>query len=279
MLGPRAVRMRSLALIVALALASCGGGDAVGDVSSDTAADAAEDTQIDPAVDGPPDSADTATDTHADGTAGGGPILLYSGPRDAGAVVPGWNPDSPRPLVVYAKYSTGPVWYVSMAEVSPEGVVGGMVTDVVRFWGWDDLSPDAPSILYEGRLDSGAVIPGWNASAPFPIIALTRYSGTQTWYVSMLEVAADGLVSGPVTDEIVVWGWTSGAAPGCPEVLYDGPLGSSAVVPGWSVADPRPLVVLAGSSTATSWWLSMAEVSEVGVLGGMITDRVRFSGW
>jgi hypothetical protein len=125
-----------------------GGEDLSSDQPLDTPweADATVDQVLDEAVDpsSDPSSPDTAADpaadaspdTGPDGVVVGGPSLIYSGPRDAGAVVPGWDPDNPRPLIVFSRYSAEPVWHVSMAEVSEAGVVGGMVTDELRFWGW-----------------------------------------------------------------------------------------------------------------------------------------------
>jgi len=193
-------------------------------------------------------------------------------------VVAGWTPDDPQPLIVFAKYDASDVWYVSMAEISATGVVGGMVTERVRFWGWSAGSPDAPALLYDGPLDAGAHIPGWNAADPIPAIVLTRYAGQPTWFASMASVDPSGLVSGPVTDEVKVWGWTSGAT-GAPSVVYEGPRNASALVPGWSVAAPPPLIVLTKNAAETTWWFSMAEVSPAGVVGGMITDWLRVWGW
>jgi hypothetical protein len=112
-----------------------------------------------------------------------------------------------------------------------------------------------------------------------PIIVLARPSGVGTWWVSMAQVAADGLVGGIVADEAKVWGWTSDASPGAPDLLYEGAVGPAAVVPGWSLSDPRPLIVLTRTSTDPTWWVSMADVSEAGVVGGMVTDVLRFWGW
>jgi len=242
------------------------------DVRWDVGADADADGPVDVAAD-----ADTDADP-GDGTAAG-PEMLYDGPRDDRAVVSGWSADDPRPLIVFAKYDASDVWYVSMAEVSAAGVVGGMVTERVRFWGWAAGSPEAPSLLYEGALDSGARIPGWNAAEPFPVIVLTRYASQDTWFVSMSSIDETGCVSGPVTDEVKVWGWGSSTAPGAPGLVYEGPRDASAIVPGWSVAAPRPLVVLTKNAAETAWWLTMAEVSPAGVVGGMITDRLRVWAW
>ena len=250
--------------------------DAVIDPGQDDGLDPLPDMAVDEAVDA---SSEGAPDGSPDGAGGGGPALIYNGPRDDGAVVPEWDPGNPRPLIMYSRYSSEPVWHVSMAEVSEAGVVGGMVTDLVRFWGWEPSSPDAPALLFEGLLDAGARVPGWSGDGPLPVIVLARPSGIGTWWVSMAQIAEDGLVSGIVADEVKVWGWASDGAPGAPDILYAGPVGPGAVVPGWSLADPRPLIVLTRHSSGQTWWISMAEVSETGVVGGVVTDELRFWGW
>jgi len=267
-------------IMATLLLAACNeSGGWVPDASPDTAwdapadADAASDTM-------PADSpGDGPADALVDPGPSSGPSLLYSGARDEGAAVPGWSPEHPRPLIVFARYSSETVWHVSMAEVSEAGVVGGMVTDLDRFWGWGDLSAEAPSLLFEGSLGPTARIPGWSAADPIPVIALTRYTGSTTWFVSMIEIARDGTVSGPVTDEVKVWGWMPPTALGAPSLEYDGPLGTAAHASGWSVDDPPPLVVLARPASSEAWWLSMAEVAADGVVGGIVADRIRIYGW
>jgi hypothetical protein len=262
-------------IVAALAVTGC---DGSGSLAGDTAtADTVADTGADVAPDVPTDTpADTGPDASSDPVPSSPPGLLYAGPRDGSAVVP-WDPAHPRPLVVLTRYSAETTWHVSMAEVSETGLVGGMVTDELRVFGWGDLSADAPSLLYEGSL-AGASIPGWIADDPMPIVVLTRYAGSGTWFVSMVEVDGGGGVAGPVTDEVKVWGWPPGAL-GRPSVVCDGPPGAGTVVPGWDHESPAPLIVLARPTSAPTWWLSMADVSEAGAVGGVVADRVRAYGW
>ena len=109
------------------------------------------------------------------------------------------------------------------------------------------------------------------------LIVLSRYSGSDTWFVSMAEIDATGLVGGMVTDEIKVWGWSSDSDPGAPSQLYDGAVGGT--LPTWDAADPDPLIVMTTRDSGDVWWLSMAEVSETGAVSGMLTDRMRVHGW
>jgi hypothetical protein len=267
------------ALLLTLALTGAGcdqgnGPTGYPDVNSDLPADPAADEAADSPAEVPPD---TPGDPGVDPGPATGPTLLYDGPRDMSAAVPGWSPDHPRPIIVFARYSAETTWHVSMAEVYETGVVGGMVTDLVRFWGWGDLSAEAPVLFYEGPLDASARIPGWSSDDPFPVIVLSRYFGDSTWFVSMAEISGDGTVAGMVTDEVKVWGWTP-TDPGSPHILCDG-APSSTVVPGWSTTDPPPIVVLTTNSSSPTWWLSMAEITLDGVVGGMLTDRVLVFGW
>jgi hypothetical protein len=248
-----------------------GAGDADADASLDELGSADADAAAETAADG--------DGTTGDGGGRHGPNLIYDGPRGDDAIVPGWDPDRPVPIIVFARYDAADTWYVSMAEIGETGVVGGMVTERVRFWGWGDLSAYAPSLLYEGALGADSRIPGWSAAEPFPVIVLTRYAGERTWFASMATIDATGLLGGPVTDEVRIWGWTSDGAEGAPAVIYDGPRDAGAVVPGWSVGDPPPLIVLTKYATGTDWWLSMAEVSGAGVVGGMVTDWLHVFGW
>ncbi|MBW2264118.1 MAG: hypothetical protein JRG91_19310 [Deltaproteobacteria bacterium] len=266
---------RLIPMMAALGLAACDQDDTRPwpDTSTDTSVDTTADNPADLLPDLPED---TSTDA-SDGSGGDdGPVLLYDGAVGTASVIPGWRSDSPRPVIVLTRYSSESIWHVSMAEVDAAGTVGGMVTDLVRVWGWGDFSANAPTLLYEGPRDGSAVIP-WSSADPTPLIVLSRYSGSDTWFVSMAEIDATGLVGGMVTDEIKVWGWSSDADPGAPAQLYDGVVGGT--LPSWDAADPDPLIVMTTRDSSDVWWLSMAEVSETGAVSGMITDRMRVFGW
>ncbi len=274
----RRTMTRSISMLAALALAACDQDDS--QTWTDTSTDAPVDTTSDGTADMPADlpadlPADSSADT-SDGSGGDGPVQLYDGAVGTSSIIPGWSPASPRPVIVLTRYSSETIWHVSMAEIDAAGTVGGMVTDLVRVWGWGDLSADAPSLLYEGPRDGSAVIP-WSSLDPTPLIVLSRYSGSDTWFVSMAEIDAAGLVGGMVTDELKVWGWSSDADPGAPSQIYDGAVGGT--LPSWNAADPDPLIVMTTRESGDVWWLSMAEVSEAGAVSGMVTDRMRVFGW
>jgi hypothetical protein len=273
----RAKMTRIHVAAAALILAACDsdGGQAWPDASTDAPVDTTTDAPADLVPDTAPDMpVDSPSDT-SDGSGGGAPLQLYNGAVGEGAI-PGWSPDRPRPVIVLTRYSSDSTWHVSMAEIDAAGTVGGMVTDLVRVWGWGDLSADAPSLLYEGPRDGSAVIP-WSSLEPTPLIVLSRYTGSDTWFVSMAEIDAAGLVGGMVTDELMVWGWSSDLDPGAPSQLYDGAVGGT--LPAWDAADPVPLIVMTTWESGDVWWLSMADVSETGAVSGMLTDRMRVFGW
>ncbi len=246
-------------------------GDTDVDLPTDMPADQDEDAPLDTAE-------DTGTGDVSDGSGGGeGPTLLYDGAVGSISIVPGWSASRPRPVIVLTRYSSESTWHVSMAEIDAAGVVGGMATDVVRVWGWGDFSAYSPSLLYEGPRDGSAIIASWSWSDPCPLVVLSRYSATDTWFVSMAQIDSTGLVGGMVTDEIAVWGWTSPSAAGSPGILYEGGVGGS-IAP-WNASDPDPLIVMTTWDTGDVWWLSMADVSETGAVSGMLTDSVRVFGW
>jgi hypothetical protein len=264
------------ALVLSISACDADDGQPWPDTSTDAPVDTATDSPADLLPDLPTDlPVDSPADT-SDGSGGGGPMMLYDGAVGTASVIPGWSSGNPRPVIVLTRYSSETIWHVSMAEIDPAGTVGGMVTDIVRIWGWGDFSADAPTLLYEGARDGSAVIP-WSSLDPTPLIVLSRYSGSDTWFVSMAEIDAAGLVGGMVTDELKVWGWSSDAEPGAPSQLYDGAVGGT--LPSWDAADPDPLIVMTAWDGGDVWWLSMAEVSEAGAVSGMITDRMRVFGW
>ena len=62
-----------------------------------------------------------------------GPQLLYDGP-EAGATVPGWNPDAPRPIVSFSR-SAGATWSTLVIRLTPDGELTGDAERLV-LWGW-----------------------------------------------------------------------------------------------------------------------------------------------
>jgi hypothetical protein len=71
-------------------------------------------------------------------------------------------------------------------------------------------------------------------------------------------------------------GGDSGSGPTGLALLYKGPV-AGAVVPAWSAADPRPLVVEA--RTGSTWWVSVARIDAAGAVSDIVADELAIWGW
>src|SRR5579859_650083 len=207
-----------------------------------------------------------ATPTPTPGS--GAPALVYDGPP--GGTIPGWNPAAPVPLVLYGTQNAGNAYFTS-AHVESNGAIDGIVVDHVTAWAW---SGGGPSLLYHGPL-AGAVVPGWNAASPRPLLCYSRQNGVAggTAVASGL-IHADGTMGNIVADEIWIWGWNSGA----PGLRFQGVLGS-ALIPSWTPATPFP--VLFGVRYQGDWYDPplAAQVLPNGALTNLVTDQVLIWGF
>lgn len=68
-----------------------------------------------------------------DGTPGA-PAQAYDGP--VGGMLPGWDPDQPRPLVMLARFADADTWQSTLATIAGDGTLGGNVADELRVWDW-----------------------------------------------------------------------------------------------------------------------------------------------
>ena len=66
----------------------------------------------------------------------GAPTSRYAGPVDAGAVLRGWNPDAPEPLVMLGRFPGEDMWVATLARIAPDGTLSDNVTTELRVWGW-----------------------------------------------------------------------------------------------------------------------------------------------
>jgi hypothetical protein len=64
----------------------------------------------------------------------GAPTLRYGGPVDAGAVLRGWDPDAPAPLVLLGRL--GETWQSTLARVGADGTLSDNFAEELRVWGW-----------------------------------------------------------------------------------------------------------------------------------------------
>jgi hypothetical protein len=93
-----------------------------------------------------------------------------------------------------------------MARILADGTVTDIIAQDVKIWGWAPADPCAPDLQYDGAMSS-AVVPGWSAAAPRPLIVEANQSIATDWFVSMARIHADGSVSDILADTVKVWGW------------------------------------------------------------------------
>jgi hypothetical protein len=136
------------------------------------------------------------------GTAGA-PSLLYDGP--VGGTLSGWDAAVPLPLVGLAGPAAPSTWQMTLLLVHPEGTLTDNVAERVVLWGWHGMDPGAPSIRYDGPV--GGLLPGWNASAPEPLVAGGESSAVGSWWMTLCSLATNGTIGDNVSDRIVLWGW------------------------------------------------------------------------
>lgn len=69
-------------------------------------------------------------------TPAGAPTPLYAGPVDGNAMLPGWDPDVPEPLVMLGKLPIIELWVSTLARISPDGTLSDNASTELRVWGW-----------------------------------------------------------------------------------------------------------------------------------------------
>jgi hypothetical protein len=135
---------------------------------------------------------------------------------------------------------------------------------------------DGLALLYAGPV-ADAVIPGWSASAPRPLMVEAYLASSSTWWVSIARIAPGGQVSEIIADEVRIWGWPDGDA-AAPVELAAGPLATTRV-PGWSASAPRPLVLGARQDGSQDWFVAIAKVHTDGALSELVADDIAIWGW
>jgi hypothetical protein len=133
------------------------------------------------------------------------PPLLYDGP--VGGLVPDWDPTHPIPLVMLGHRESDGAWWSTLSTIAPDGATGTNVADRIVVWGWPDATPGAPTEVFAGPLDGNAVVPGWDADAPAPLVMMGTFTGTGIWQSTLARIDAGGRLSDNLATDIVVWGW------------------------------------------------------------------------
>jgi hypothetical protein len=215
------------------------------------------------------DGASTGVDPSDDTGAMGTPIVLYEGPV-VGGVVPGWDPDAPRPLIMLGQLLDQ--WIVTLARIDGDGSLSDNVAQQIIVWGWEQ----APPLLYDGPVIGGA-IPSWSADDPTPVVMMGYDAANATWVATLASIAADGSLGDNVSDRIIVWGW-SDAALGAPDLRYSGPI-AGGELPGWNPGAPEPLVMLARFSGEATWQSTLVSIGPGGELRGNVADELMAWGW
>lgn len=189
--------------------------------------------------------------------------LVYDGPLDGNARIPGWDANAPKPLISASLAGSG--WFYGGARIEADGAITNLSTDRVRAW-----VVSGAAIIYDGPLDANARVPGWNAVAPNPHLLLAQLTDSTAWVVSGSSVDDSGSLGGLVTDRVVVWSWTSDA----PVLAADAMLGSARISP-WDTSAPPPLVIFVRQDNNALWYTQLAQVDADGVIGGVVADRAR----
>ncbi len=276
---------RSLLFVSMLATAACGAGDdsssttvldgesfdqtATGTTSAGSEAESAGTSAsgtIGTTADG-----DTTTDPTAGtdtGAAGLGPTQLYRGPV-AGGIVPGWDPEAPRPLLMMGRL--GESWQTTLARIGDDGSLSENAAQEIIVWGWEVEPPQ----LYDGPL--GGTLPSWSAATPYPIVLIGERTSDGAWLTTLASIDEAGTLGGTVVNRLIVWGWAS-AEPAAPSVVYDGPVAGGSL-PGWNPDDPVPLVMLARPSGTMDWWATLSSIAADGSLGDNVAEQIVVWGW
>lgn len=195
--------------------------------------------------------------------------MLYEG-AVVGGVVPGWDPDAPRPLIMLG--SLLDQWIVTLARIDTDGSLSDNTAQQIIVWGWEQ----EPPLLYDGPVVGGA-IPSWSASDPTPVVMMGYDQTDGSWVSTLASIAADGSLGDNVADRIIVWGW-SDAALGAPDPRYSGPI-AGGVLPGWDPGAPDPLVMLARFAGADTWQSTLVSIGPGGELRGNVADELLVWGW
>lgn len=256
---------------------SAGSSASTGESSDDGGTDAGSDATASGSIDEGSSSASetdaSASDTHddTDDTVGGagGPVELYRGPV-GDAVVPGWDPEAPRPLVMMGRQ--GQTWSATLAQIGADGSLSQNLAEEIVVWGWEV----PPPVLFDGQV--GGSIAGWSADAPRPVVMLGYSEAQHVWWSTLASIGPGGELGDNVSDRLVVWGWTP-ADLGAPHEIYAGPLDASAVIPGWSSSDPDPLVMLGRLTGVDTWQATLASIDADGVLGDNLAEELVVWGW
>ena len=229
------------------------------------------------ASDTAPGTGDTASGTGDTEPGGSGvePVLLYKGPISAG-VVPDWDPDNPRPVLVYRYVeaeSSADSWTLGPVPVAVDGTLAYDADVPVNVWGWEQ----PPPLLYEGSSAEG-VIPDWSFQDPTPVVSLMA-EADDTWQTAMFVIYADGSIDSftQQSPRLLLWGWPLGT-PGVPAVRYQGLVGGSEI-PGWDPMAFRPVLLMTRDPGGDEWASFLVTINDLGQIIGNIPNEALVWGW
>ncbi|MCA9637414.1 MAG: hypothetical protein KC420_15415 [Myxococcales bacterium] len=192
-------------------------------------------------------STSAATGGETSGGGGSGPILLFDG-APGEAVIPGWDPENPRPLMA-DQLGFGDAWAGASLLIHPDGTVTGF-TERIVIWGFEDLP-----LHYDGP-HFGGDFPSWDPETPPPVVAMgtgPTLSGDWMLMTPGVWVDTDGgfVAPGSKVERVVIWSFDGVDAP--PSLDYVGPWDGSYVIPGWDHAKPSPLIVWVDTPVQGQW--------------------------
>lgn len=122
-----------------------------------------------------------------------------------GALIPGWDSDSPFPILAVTCGGSGNGWFLSFGTVLEDGgvFVSGAPLQL-RVWGWPS---GGPTLVYDGG-GTGTLLPGWSSAEPSALVVMTGLDGGAGWSIRTAEPRDDGVLEIPApADKARVWMW------------------------------------------------------------------------
>lgn len=116
----------------------------------------------------------------------------------------------------------------------------------------------------------GSVIPSFDSANPAPLIILAHRVQPDAWVVALVDIAANGAISGIVNYDRIR-AFQPSAVTLRADAAYPGARLST-----WDPSAPVPLVMLARRSGQTVWTTAIAQILDDGTVSGITNvDRVR----